>query len=84
MPNIRKESADWTVEFILASFEPWALSPDYQLAGKDTPQSESHSQIAGKWEKSDNTEQGNNDDVQLHELMENIKRYIRSIDISNL
>jgi hypothetical protein len=41
--------------------------------------------LAGTWEKRENTEQNDTDeDLRLNDLMEDIKRYIRSIDVGNL
>ena len=60
------------------------LSPHFHLAGG------SHSgprspQVTGNWQKRENTERPEADeDLELHRLMEDIKRYIRSIDIGNL
>jgi hypothetical protein len=43
------------------------------------------SNLTNTWKDGDNTEHSNaDDDVRLQEFMEDIKRYIRSIDISNL
>ena len=59
------------------------FSYKFDLAGA-SGKSESHN-LANTWKDRDNTEQSNaDDDVRLQEFMEDIKRYIRSIDISNL
>lgn len=42
-------------------------------------------QLTGNWQKRENTEGPEADeDLELHQLMEDIKRYIRSIDIGKL
>jgi hypothetical protein len=62
------------------------LSPSLNLAREKVGQSESRSaQLAGNWHKSENTDHSDaEEDVRLHELMEDIKRYIRSIDVTTL
>ncbi|NIQ87916.1 MAG: hypothetical protein GWN93_02025 [Deltaproteobacteria bacterium] len=42
-------------------------------------------QLTGNWQKRENTDHSEvEEDVRLHELMEDIKRYIRSIDVNTL
>ena len=70
-------------------FNPMRSSPlshGFQLAREKVGHSESQSQqLTGNWHKRENTEHNDvEEDVQLHELMEDIKRYIRSIDVNNL
>lgn len=62
------------------------LSDSFHLAREKVGRSESRSpQLAGNWHKRENTDQSDvEEDVRLHELMEDIKRYIRSIDVNTL
>ncbi len=62
------------------------LSPALHLAREKVGHSESRSpQLAGNWHKRENTDHGDvEEDVRLHELMEDVKRYIRSIDVTTL
>lgn len=60
------------------------LSPPLHLAGgsHSDPQS---AQVNSNWQKRENTKRSEADeDLELHRLMEDVKRYIRSIDIGNL
>ena len=60
---------------------PW--SPGFQLSEGRTSRSEP--QLTGNWQKGENTESSDvEEDRELHQLMEDIKSYIRSIDIGNL
>ena len=73
-------------EVCLDPMQSSPLSPDFHLAegrpGHSEPQSP---QLTGNWHKRENTERSDVDeDRELHQLMEDIKRYIRSIDIGNL
>ena len=70
-------------------FNPMLVSPlshGFQVAREKVGQSESQSpQLAGNWHKRENADHSDmEEDVRLHELMEDIKRYIRSIDVSTL
>jgi hypothetical protein len=70
-------------------FDPMGTSPlshGFHLATEKTGTAGSRSsQLAGDWHKRENTEHSDvEEDVRLHELMENIKRYIRNIDVSAL
>jgi len=62
------------------------FSAGVKLAGGRASKPESRvSQLSGDWQRRENTEHGDHDDdVRLTELMEDIKRYIRSIDIGEL
>ena len=62
------------------------LPPGLHLAREKVDHSESRSaQLAGNWHKSENADHSDaEEDVRLHELMEDIKRYIRSIDVTTL
>ena len=70
-------------------FNPMQASPlshGFHVAREKVGQSESQSpQLAGNWHERENADHSDMDeDVRLHELMEDIKRYIRSIDVSTL
>jgi hypothetical protein len=58
----------------------------FQLASQAQSHSESQSpELTSTWEKHESTKTTDTDeDRELHQLMEDIKRYIRSIDIGNL
>jgi hypothetical protein len=62
------------------------LSPALNLAREKVGHSESRSpQLAGNWHKRENTDHSDvEEDVRLQELMEDVKRYIRSIDVTTL
>jgi hypothetical protein len=62
------------------------LSDGFHVAREKVGHSESRSpQLAGNWHKRENTDHSDvEEDVRLHELMEDIKRYIRSIDVNAL
>ena len=70
--------------FSLMRFSP--LSHGLHLAREKVGHSESQSpQLAGNWHKRENTDHSDvEEDVRLHELMEDVKRYIRSIDVTTL
>ena len=70
-------------------FEPMRasrLSPDFYLAeGRKSHLEQQSSQLTGNWQKGGNTEPSDVDeDRELHQLMEDVKSYIRSIDIGKL
>jgi hypothetical protein len=58
----------------------------FHLNSETISHSESKSpKLTRSWEDHENEKAGDIDeDVELHQLMEDVKRYIRSIDISNL
>jgi hypothetical protein len=58
----------------------------FSLANDTHSYSQSQSQeLASTWDSHENTKPADTDeDLELNQLMEDIKRYIRSIDISNL
>jgi hypothetical protein len=58
----------------------------FHLNSETISHSESTSpKLTRSWEDHENKKAGDTDeDVELHQLMEDVKRYIRSIDISNL
>ena len=70
--------------FTHMQFSP--LSHGLNLASETVGHTESRSpQLAGNWHKRENTDHSEvEEDVRLHELMEDIKRYIRSIDVNAL
>ena len=70
-------------------FNPMRSSPlshGFHLAREKVGHSESQSpQLTGNWHKREDTDHSDvEEDVRLHELMEDIKRYIRSIDVNTL
>jgi hypothetical protein len=70
-------------------FNPMRSSPlshGLDLAREKVGQSESRSpQLAGNWHKRENSDHREVEEkFRLHELMEDIKRYIRSIDVNTL
>ena len=71
---------------LLNSMQTTPLSHVFYLAEEKQSHSEPQSpQLTDIWQKRKDTEQSDaNEDLELHKLMEDIKRYIRSIDISNL
>lgn len=83
--NLREYGA-FSNEVNLDPVQSSALSPDFHLAEGGQSHSEPQSpQLTGNWERRENTEPSDFDeDRDLHQLMEDIKSYIRSIDIANL
>jgi hypothetical protein len=75
-----------TVRELLDPLQSTPFAPGFSLANETIRHSESKSpELASTWEERDNNKSGNgDDDLELRQLMEDIKRYIRSIDISNL
>jgi hypothetical protein len=73
-------------ELLFSPMQSSPLSHGLHLAREKVGQSESRSpQLAGNWHKRENTDHSDGDeDVRLHELMEDVKRYIRSIDVNTL
>jgi hypothetical protein len=73
-------------ELLFSPMQPSPLSHGLHLAREKVGHSESRSpQLAGNWHKRENTDHSDREeDVRLHELMEDIKRYIRSIDVNTL
>jgi hypothetical protein len=86
MPAILQDNVLLTIGLLLNPTELRPSRHPFHLAGETAGQSDSQSpQWSGGWHKRENTDHSDTeDDVELHELMEDIKRYIRSIDISNL
>jgi len=62
------------------------LSHGFHLAGESASHSGSEQHdLTNTWKDPENTEHNDADeDIRLHEFMEDIKRYIRSIDIGDL
>jgi hypothetical protein len=70
----------------LIPVQPNPFAQGFHLNGETISHSESTSpKLTRSWEDQENKKPGDTDeDVELHQLMEDIKRYIRSIDISDL
>ena len=59
------------------------FSHGFHLAGEGVESSPA--ELTNTWDKRENGEQSDTDeDLRLNDLMEDIKRYIRSIDVGNL
>ena len=73
-------------ELLFSPMQSSPLSHGLHLAREKVGHSESRSpQLAGNWHKRENTDHSDvEEDVRLHELMEDVKRYIRSIDVTSL
>ena len=76
-------------EMYKAMLSPMQSTPfanGFHLSSETIGYSESKSsELANTWEEHENKKRSDNDeDLELHRLMEDIKRYIRSIDVSNL
>jgi hypothetical protein len=73
-------------EHLFSPMQSSPLSHGLHLPREKVGHSESRSpQLAGNWHKRENTDHSDREeDVRLHELMEDIKRYIRSIDVNTL
>lgn len=86
MPAISSQKATRTLHLLLAPLgsgpPTHAFHPAGDTSGHTEPQPP---QLSSSWEKQENTERHDTEeDTQLHELMEDIKRYIRNIDVGNL
>ncbi len=81
-----QDKVRFTLKMWLNPAGPNPLSQGFHLTREAAAQSDSpSSQLTGSWQGRENTEHSDTeDDVKLHELMEDIKRYIRSIDIGDL
>ena len=86
MPAIMQDQVVVTIDQFLNPMESRPLSHGFHLPGETAGQSESQSpQLTGNWRKQENTEHSDvEDDRKLHKFMEDIRRYIRSIDVSSL
>ena len=86
MPAISQRHNIELNEILLNPIESSPFAHGFNLASESQSYSESQSpELAGSWDNHDNTKPGDTDeDHELHQLMEDVKRYIRSIDISNL
>ncbi len=86
MPAISHVEILPTTERLVMLMESEPLSQGFHLPRETAGQSDSQSpELTGNWQKRENTEHSDSeDDIKLHELMEAVKRYIRSIDVSNL
>ena len=79
----------YTAAFEVAALIPVESNPfaqGFHLNSETISHSESKSpKLTRSWDDHENKKAGDTDeDVELHQLMEDVKRYIRSIDISNL
>jgi hypothetical protein len=86
MPTNLSEYGAFSHAVCLDSMQSGPLSPDFHLAEGRPSHSEPQSpQLTGNWQKREHTERSDVDeDRELHQLMEDIKSYIRSIDIGSL
>jgi len=86
MSTSLQDKVRFTLELWLNPTGSNPLSHGFHLTREAAAQSDSRSpQLTGKWQEGENTEHSDTEgDVRLHELMEDIKRYIRSIDIGDL
>ena len=86
MPTIPQRYNIEINEILLNPIETSSFSYGFNLASESQSYSESQSpELASTWYNHENTKPVDTDeDHELHQLMEDIKRYIRSIDISNL
>jgi len=73
-------------EMLLNPIQSGPFAHGFNLASESQSHSESQSpELASTWDNHENTKPGDTDeDLELRQLMEDVKRYIRSIDISNL
>jgi hypothetical protein len=73
-------------EMLLNPMQSSPLAHGFNLASDTHSHSQSQSsELASTWDSQENTKPVDTDeDPELHQLMEDIKRYIRSIDIGNL
>jgi len=86
MPENLQKFGELKNEAYLNSMQTTPLSHVFHLAEDNSSHSEPQAlQLTDNWQKRDNTEQNDaNEDFEIHKLMEDNKRYIRSIDITNL
>jgi hypothetical protein len=87
MNAVLEVMAPCNIELNLTPMVSGNWSPDFQLAGENPGESKSSAppQVTGNWQKQEDTETRDLvDDGHLSEFMEEIKRYIRNIDVSNL
>jgi hypothetical protein len=75
-----------TNEALMIPVQRGPFAHGFNLASEAPSHSESQSsELASTWDKHENTKTGDSEeDLELHQLMEDIKCYIRSIDVSNL
>ena len=86
MSAILPENRTLIFDLLDIQMQSTPFSNSFRLTEEKASPSESQSpQFTGNWQKRENGEHSDGDeDIRLHELMEDIKRYIRSIDIGNL
>ncbi|UCG13007.1 MAG: hypothetical protein JSU72_00465 [Deltaproteobacteria bacterium] len=86
MEEILLERVAWIPTLLLTAIESKPWSHGYRLAEEKASRVESQPQQLGEnWLERDDTERREAEENRhIHDLMENIKRYIRNIDINNL
>jgi hypothetical protein len=86
MPAILERYNKENIEMLMNPMQSSPFVHGFNLASETSTHSDSQGpELASTWDKHENTKPGDPDeDLELHQLMEDIKRYIRSIDISNL
>ena len=86
MPENSQKYRELRIGAYFNSMQTTPLAQLLHLAEEKRSHSEPQSShFTDTWEKRGSTEQSDAvDDLELHKLMEDIKRYIRSIDVSNL
>ena len=86
MPANLQRTLPLITELLRAPAESKPLSQGFHMQRETAGQSDPKStHLTDNWQKRENTEHSDiGDEVKLHELMEDVKRYIRSIDIRNL
>jgi hypothetical protein len=87
MHAVFRNTVPWIIDLTLNPMGSGDWSPGFHLAGENPGQTESTTptQVTGNWQKRENTDARDlEEDVHLSEFMEEIKRYIRNIDVSDL
>ena len=86
MPAISNQNATRTLRPLLAPMESGPPTHAFHPGSDTSGHTESQPpQLPSSWENQENTERRDpEEDAELHELMEDIKRYIRNIDVGNL
>ncbi|MGD8372827.1 MAG: hypothetical protein PVG64_09345 [Syntrophobacterales bacterium] len=86
MQAILNEHTTMIFRLIFNPMESTPLTHTFHLGGQSASQTESQQpQLTDDWQKQENSEHRDaEEDIRLHELMENVKRYIRNIDVNNL
>ena len=86
MPEVLRGKEPRIFKVIFNPIESGPFSDGFQMSEGDRSQSESHPpKIHGTWREREEAEHHDAEkDIQLRQFMENVKRYIRNIDISSL